>query len=433
MIQGLRLPFFSEEDPEVAAEGGIDPLGLAPIADRLAEEIAPGITARMSRIRYLTAMCVAARVLERYEDRVTPDGTPPFLVFEWIVVEAFARKGADLPGEGRQIPGIDKARTALLRKEPLSARNYLKTANVFGFHGVYRTLGESLRLFDRDRALLEAGEKLARTWEIEQGVQGFLDADGGTEGGKLRRRLDDALDGALKAGHTVTPLSSPLHAELLRTFRPDGADRQERALLSTYLLNDREPLRLEVLQALKGHSRDATDSDYTDILARKASPRLKTRLLAIQRYEDLSQRLLCAFDQFAYRASERSTRGISAAEMAHDAAFGEFLEGVPASARSCRAAFEQLDSVSILDLYMTRFSRFEESAKPSEFFERLVEHHEQTQKAKSPRGKRPWFEPAGQCFVIRLPYQRFEPPELTEQFVHPFRFDAMLRFLEEVS
>ena len=36
-------------------------------------------------------MCVAARVLERYEDRVTPDGTPPFLVFEWIVVEAFAR------------------------------------------------------------------------------------------------------------------------------------------------------------------------------------------------------------------------------------------------------------------------------------------------------------------------------------------------------
>ncbi len=433
MIQGLRLPFFSEEDPEVAAEGGIDPLGLAPIADRLAEEIAPGITARMSRIRYLTAMCVAARVLERYEDRVTPDGTPPFLVLEWIVVEAFARKGADLPGEGRQIPGIDKARIALLRKEPLSARNYLKTPNVFGFHGVYRTLGESLRLFDRDRALLEAGERLARIWEIEQGVQGFLDADAETEGGKLRRRLDDALEGALRAGHTVTPLSSPLHAELLRTFRPDGAGRQESALLSTFLLNDREPLRQEVLLALRGMARDAAESDYADILVRKASPRLKARLIAIQRYEDLSQHLLCAFDRFAFRASERSTRGISPAEMAKDEAFGEFLEGVPASARACREAFERLDSVSILDLYSSRLTRFEEPAEPQEFFERLLDHHEKTQQGKKPRGKRPWYEPAGENYVIRLPYQRFDPPEFSEQFVHPYRFDAMLHFLEEVS
>ena len=103
-----------------------------------------------------------------------------------------------------------------------------------------------------------------------------------------------------------------------------------------------------------------------------------------------------------------------------------------ASARACREAFERLDSVSILDLYSSRLTRFEESAEPQAVFERLLDHHEKTQQAKKPRGKRPWYEPAGMNYVIRLPYQRFDPPEFSEQFVHPYRFDAMLHFLEEV-
>lgn len=43
----MLIPFRSEFDPELEGEGSIDPLGLATLADRLADWIFPGMTARM--------------------------------------------------------------------------------------------------------------------------------------------------------------------------------------------------------------------------------------------------------------------------------------------------------------------------------------------------------------------------------------------------
>ena len=40
MTSALTLPFLTDADPELAGEGNLDPLGLASIADRLADEIA---------------------------------------------------------------------------------------------------------------------------------------------------------------------------------------------------------------------------------------------------------------------------------------------------------------------------------------------------------------------------------------------------------
>ena len=74
MLAGLRLPFLTEADPEQAGEGSLDPLGLVPVADRLAGEIAPGVTARMSRIRFVTAIAVGAVATETLGDAVASDG-----------------------------------------------------------------------------------------------------------------------------------------------------------------------------------------------------------------------------------------------------------------------------------------------------------------------------------------------------------------------
>ena len=63
----MLIPYRSESDPEVQGEGSIDPLGLATVADHLADWILPGITARMWRPRFLTAMVVASAVVEPYE------------------------------------------------------------------------------------------------------------------------------------------------------------------------------------------------------------------------------------------------------------------------------------------------------------------------------------------------------------------------------
>ncbi len=46
----MLVPYRSEFDPEVLGEGSIDPSGLAPFVDRLADWIFPGMTARMWRL-----------------------------------------------------------------------------------------------------------------------------------------------------------------------------------------------------------------------------------------------------------------------------------------------------------------------------------------------------------------------------------------------
>lgn len=56
MTAGLTLPFVTAADPDRAGEGSLDPLGLARIAERLADELAPEVTARMSRVHFVTAI-----------------------------------------------------------------------------------------------------------------------------------------------------------------------------------------------------------------------------------------------------------------------------------------------------------------------------------------------------------------------------------------
>ena len=148
------LPFLSEADPEQSGEGGLDPLGLVPLADRLAEEIAPGVTARMSRIRFVTAIAVGAVATERLSDVVAADGaSTAYLAFEWHVVEALARD-RHLPTEATlYVPGISKARSVVARGVHLDAASYLKVPKVFGFYGIYKRLARAMDVVD-DQLLL---------------------------------------------------------------------------------------------------------------------------------------------------------------------------------------------------------------------------------------------------------------------------------------
>ena len=88
----MSLPILTLPDPKVTGEGVLDPLGLSTIGDRLADHVLPGLRARMSRPRFLTAMAVCAAVCDGIEDRVADDGvTQSHVVFEWLVVEGFVR------------------------------------------------------------------------------------------------------------------------------------------------------------------------------------------------------------------------------------------------------------------------------------------------------------------------------------------------------
>jgi len=54
------MPYRTLADPEVQGEGSIDPLGLATLADWML----PGMTARMWRPRFLTAIAVTSMIVE---------------------------------------------------------------------------------------------------------------------------------------------------------------------------------------------------------------------------------------------------------------------------------------------------------------------------------------------------------------------------------
>ena len=135
----LRAPFSSEFDPSEEAEGSIDPLGLQPGYERLADRLLPAVTVRMGHPRFVTAMAVGACVCDDWDtDAVAADEiTPPWLVWEWFVIEAFVRAEDSLSGISG-IPGIQKVRRALRNQRPVSATAYLKTPSAFGFTGAER-------------------------------------------------------------------------------------------------------------------------------------------------------------------------------------------------------------------------------------------------------------------------------------------------------
>src|SRR5262245_19907051 len=199
---GSSLPFLTLPDPLVTGEGALDPLGLAMIGDHLANQILPGLRARMSRSRFLTAIAVSAAVCEGLEDRLSADNvTPTYLVFEWLVVEAFVRAGKREATVGT--PGTQKAQEVRESGEAMCARTYLRTPTVFGFHGVYKPLARHLGIVDDDLRLADKGYELLKIWQSEQGLDGFLKSTtSGGSGRSVREILHAAVLDGLGAGYT---------------------------------------------------------------------------------------------------------------------------------------------------------------------------------------------------------------------------------------
>jgi hypothetical protein len=105
------FPFLTSYDPPGTSEGTLDPLGLYQIADQLAIQLVPAVRERMQRIRFLTAMAVGAIVTEGLEDDPRQRDASPYLVWEWLVVEALIREMEDDPS----IWGVPGTLVAALR------------------------------------------------------------------------------------------------------------------------------------------------------------------------------------------------------------------------------------------------------------------------------------------------------------------------------
>ena len=109
----ITIPFLTAYDPPNSGEGSLDPLGLYQIADQLATQLVPSVRERMQRIRFMTAMAVGTLLTEGMREDPRYPSASPFLVWEWLIVEAIVREMRDdastsgTPGTGVGKRAID--------------------------------------------------------------------------------------------------------------------------------------------------------------------------------------------------------------------------------------------------------------------------------------------------------------------------------------
>lgn len=430
----INLPFLTVHDPLGSSEGSLDPLGLYLIADQLGTKLVPGVRERMIRVRFLTAIAVGAIVTEGLQHNLHHPETPPFLVWEWLVVEAIMRSFIDDPAQNIWgLPGRLVARRALTQYNYLDHRSYLKTPTVFGFHGVYKRLAVHLGIVDTQMHICEAkGLALIAAWSQDQSLGDFNHS----------HELCILWRKAVASSLSKTPVRTEAHfnfaqwRRLAELFLPHSAQQEEKACLMQMLItkeNGKLGALRDIWQLCGKLDADDLDEKVVHELLKNSAPRHATLLMAIRAYEHFCRLLADAFDIIRYAASSCNTTGCKIGIVEQDKQFTDISAQVHAVFQTAAECLANL-SPEMEERFKTRFSRFAAPLSVTALAKELCEHHEWIQCGKSNAGKRAWFERVGpDAIYMRANYRIPEPPELKEGFVHEYRTKPILRFYRDLT
>jgi hypothetical protein len=433
-MASLSAPVLSAYDPLTSAEGSIDPLGLAGTYERLADAILPGITVRMRRPRFLTAIAVGAYVCSDLPpETLAKDGvSPPWQVFEWWIVEAHARSAELLPVRGG-IPGIQKAQAAISNRRPLSAAAYLRVPSVFGYTGIYRRLARQTRVLTTQGMLDDAGHRLLAAWMADQKLDGFLYGEG--RGKEFARRLSRAVRDGLASGHTEYRPKS-FWDEIAVHLNPFQPGLQEGAALRNVIeqgAGDSEELSF-LIQALEWRGAPlefAQEAEFLRQSTKKAPTRLRSLFTAIDVYESFCRPLTDLFDLIRHLASTSPIQGIAPAEWERD-------QRAEALTTKLREALVRAEADPLLgDYWQERgniLTLLNDGHTPVQMLEAVLQHHENAQQRKPPDGKRPWLERGTRGRVlVRAGYRLEDESNPAAPYVHEYRMPTLSRFLEDLG
>lgn len=443
----LSAPLLSAFDPEVSSEGGIDPFSLSATYERLAERIFPFLTVRMSRPRFLTAMAVGAEICRDFGDELASDGkTPPWLVFEWHVIEAFLRVGdalaADDDGWGFKVPGVRKVRAAVSGGQSVGAASYLKTPKIFGFTGIYRRLAFGLDILDEDLRLSEGGQELLSAWEGERNLPGFMTGSG--VGGEFRNELRRAVSQAMTKGCTCQSKSWIGWQRIAENLRPDGARRKERDVLAARLRRTdlrQNPhdsaatrMRAELFEALEKRSTSVDvleEPQWFRSIRRSCSAAMAERLDAINAFEGVCGVIMDGFNLIRY-LSTRTGAVVTAKDFStyrgpRNAA--KILAELPPALERLERSFDVIGFRSQAEPLLQQYGGVRGL---EELFGRVIEHHESAQTAKPPDGKRSWFDRDDRGVVVRSLYRVDDAPAGDDLYTHPYRCSSASSFLRDL-
>jgi hypothetical protein len=413
-------------------------LGLQPGYERLADRFLPAVTVRMGHPRFITAMAVGACVCDDWDiDTVAADEvTPPWLVWEWLVVEAFVRAEDALSGISG-IPGIQKVQRALRTRRPVSATAYLKTPTAFGFTGVFRRLARGIGVLTEEGLLDDGGYELVTAWARDQHLDGIIDAPDGN-GRAFRDQLRRAVAQGLEKGHT-TYQPSDFWRDLARRLDPLTPGRNEKKVLLERILSRAGQLEMvtplkEALIVQGGVGARHEEAPFLRKLTGRAPRDLEQLLTGIDAYEAFARAITDAFDGLRYCATSHGGAPVDAQDFSAVKAAKSALAALGPSLRRIRSHPTLLDWERDQKGLAQSVDRFEGVRTAGDLFDAVLNHHEHVQREKPPNGKRPWFEraPRGKV-VVRLGYALSEPPEAKGDYVHEYRIPTFSRFLADLG
>ena len=439
----IPLPFNTAYDPPVEGEGRLDPLGLGPLADRIADSYARPVRARMKRIRFLTSMALGGKLTPELMD-VSPavPGDTPEIALERVVIEALARASARGLQLDTGIPGITKAQAALIGKSRLGARGYLKGPKVFGFFGVYRPLAAATGMLDAQGGTLAPGDSLLEALRRDASRSNRYESDPSSM--EFLEWLTQAAGDGLREGHNTFRPKSP-HAQTLAVIAaPQLAGRSERAALANVLRSPEATARaedeaayLEVLRLLADAPQDLdSEVDLVELLRAMGSQNVESRMTMLLAFEEFGRDLLWAFDSYRFLSRQAMGGVPSDTALAEDEAFAAVGSGIAQRYQVTLAAMERATEFGADLEIPTRFSHsfgdFDRQLNSLELLEALMVHHERIQGAKPPNGKRPWLESVNGRWACRPLFYPDEAAERRTGFIHPYRLDTLVKFLADV-
>lgn len=429
-----QLPRLSKYDPGVTGEGGLDPLGFASVADRIADRIAPGVRARMSNPRFVTLSAVGAIVCQDLHGSVGPEGTTPDLAFEWVVVEALVRH---TPPEQRiGLPGSGKAAAARAQNKRLGPGQYLRGPRVFGFTGVYRPFSLDSHVLQPDGLVGPAGEELVAAWAADQGLKGFGVSASGS-GATLAHELASIVAKSLQQEQSTLPPTGAVATAVATHLAPRGARARERRNLRMLVTSRRsadstgQEIRDEVAKALTEMTvtQGLTERELTSALFQRTARTTRLTLRAAYDFEECVTAIDHAFRMMLGQATAQHN---SFLDPARAQALQPLVDVGPRLGRLCDAA---VGSATALDDVLGRevedcLQRFASNLTPAAFMQALLARHEEVQAAK---GKLMWLDDIAGGYAIRPPFQNQSIDMDAAFWTHPMRLHALATFLRETA
>lgn len=468
MLLPQYLPRATPLDPAEDPPGSIDPLGTLSPAERIADILFPGFTARMWRPRFLTFAAVAALVLERAKTKNNEfkDNLLALrLGFERLFVSSIVRMAKSEPetwGNAiRRLPGSALARAALdVGDIMLDKSNFLKGQAINGPFGVIARLARHLGVVDEDNCLGRNGEELLRAWSSDEELPGLLDEYPSNLAGQrwLNRFVQETIAHVVNKEWRSSAWSG--WKELSDRLRPDNIGRQERQVIHRLMKNDDIRARcMELLstpEAVSVHQltinegrgeqeRRVLMESILPLVAKKEKEEdeiIEVSIKMADAYETISSLLETAFNCLLWALTRRGGQ-VRFADITADRELSALLETIcrklPPASQRLREIIEKISSSgkifadNLLEpLEVISTQALEGAQSSSLLLEVILGRHEKIQKAKE---KSSWIERVEQRLVLMPGYGLVnnDPPNIQVTYLHPFRILNVYSFLNELG